>query len=373
MSQHETFRYRSKKDLRNKALELGLDLPFQESIKPLLEPVNIGSKLVPNRIAVHPMEGFDSEPDGTPSKLTFRRYSRYATGGSGMIWFEATAIMQAGRSNPGQLMLTEATLDGFKHLVDFTRSEAKGEFGNSHDPFLVLQITHSGRYSKPKGKMLNKVAAYNPHLDKDPEILTYFTDDELDNIKDTYTKAVDLTKRAGFDAVDIKACHGYLLHELLGSHTRENSKYGGSFENRTRFLLEVVDNAHRQAPEMVTAVRLNATDGIPFPYGFGVPEDGSIDTDLSEPRALINQLIEKGCELLNITTGIPYSLPTIAAWERLAPLSTTTPLIIENTGVQLGEVLAATRMSPSWMRCSSSSLMITRAVPSATPGEPHVP
>ncbi|MBT3232947.1 MAG: hypothetical protein HN356_09040 [Calditrichaeota bacterium] len=308
---HETFRYRSTEELHNKALELGLNLPIQDSITPLLEPVNIGSKTVPNRIAVHPMEGFDSKSDGSPGKSAFRRYGRYASGGNGMIQFEATAITQDGRSNPGQLLLNEKNLDSFKQLVDHTRSEARLEFGDTHDPFLVLQITHSGRYSKPDGKPLNKVAAYNPNLDHDREKLNFFSDAELDELKETYIKAVILTKQAGFDAVDIKACHGYLLHELLGSHTREDSKYGGSFENRTRFLLEVVEAAHREAPEMVTAVRLNATDGIAFPYGFGVPEDGTPYIDLSEPKLLIRQLIAMGCSLINITTGIPYHSPQL--------------------------------------------------------------
>ncbi len=308
---HETFRYRSKEDLIAKALELDINLPFQESITPLLEPIQIGSKVVPNRIAVHPMEGFDSDPDGSPGRSAYRRYGRYASGGNGMIWFEATAVVQEGRSNPGQLLLTDKTLDEFKKLVDFTRDTAKTEFGNSHDPFLVLQITHSGRYSKPEGKPLKKVAAFNPHLDNERKDLTFFSDEELDRLKEIYFKAIDLTGSAGFDAVDIKACHGYLLHELLGSHTREDSKYGGSFENRIRFLLDVVEYAHSEASDMITAVRLNATDGIAYPYGFGVPKNGSVDIDLTEPKLLIQQLINKGCSLLNITTGIPYHSPQL--------------------------------------------------------------
>lgn len=309
MGFHQPFKLKTSHDLLSKAQELGFDLPFQESIDPLLEPVSVGSRIVPNRLTVQPMEGFDSNPDGSPGKLTFRRYRRYAEGGSGMIWFEATSIVQEGRSNPRQLMLNRNTLDGFKRLVDITRQSASKVFGNSHDPFLVLQITHSGRYAKPEGKPVFKVACYNPHLDIDQGNVTLFSDDELDYLKDTCVDAVELTYKAGFDAVDIKTCHGYLFHELLGCHKRQDSRYGGSFENRTRFLIDVIQRAHENNPNFTLAVRLNVTDGIPYPYGFGVSEDGSNDIDLTEPKRLICQLADEGCSLLNITTGVPSHSP----------------------------------------------------------------
>ncbi|MDP8239145.1 MAG: hypothetical protein P9X24_08645 [Candidatus Hatepunaea meridiana] len=308
---HQQFKFKTTQDLLQKAEELDLNLPFQESLDPLFETITIGSKTIPNRFAVQPMEGFDSNPDGSPSEYTFRRYKRYAEGGSGLIWFEATSVVQEGRSNPRQLLLNKRTLDSFKQLVDHTRQSAHKEFGNSHDPFLVLQITHSGRYSKPEGKPLNKVGCYNPHLDKRKEDITLFSDDELDRLKETLVEAVRLTHKAGFDAVDIKACHGYLLHELLSVYTRTNSRYGGSFENRIRLLVDVVKQAQQEIPEITIAVRMNATDGIPYPYGFGVPEDGSLVIDLSEPKVLISKLIENGCSLLNITTGIPYHSPQL--------------------------------------------------------------
>jgi 2,4-dienoyl-CoA reductase (NADPH2) len=117
MTNHEPFAFKSSGELLNKAGELGVQLPFQESIEPLLKTFPIGSKQIPNRMAVQPMEGFDSEADGSPGELTFRRYRRYAQGGSGLIWFEATSVVSEGRSSPHQLWLHAGSLDPQKVCI----------------------------------------------------------------------------------------------------------------------------------------------------------------------------------------------------------------------------------------------------------------
>ncbi len=152
MSRHEPFDLKSSAELLKKAEDLAIELPFQDSIFPLFESIEVGSKKILNRLAVHLMEGFDAEPDGSPGELTFRRYQRYVQGGSGLIWIEATSVVPEGRSNPRQLMMSARNLDSYKYLVEQTRRSAYQMFGNSHDVFLVLQLTHSGRYSKPEGK-----------------------------------------------------------------------------------------------------------------------------------------------------------------------------------------------------------------------------
>ena len=309
MSKHEPFQFKTSEELLKKAKELGIELPFQESIDPLFETVIIGSKTIPNRLAVQPMEGFDSNSDGSPGEYTFRRYKRFAEGGSGLIWFEATSVVTEGRSNPRQLMLNKKNLDGFKQLADHTRQSAHKVFGSSFDLFLVLQLTHSGRYSKPEAKPKPQAACFNPYLDKQGEVVTVLNDDTLNRLQDKFTEAARLAYKAGFDAVDIKACHGYLIHELLGAHTRSKSLYGGHFNNRSRFLLEVIKMINREVKEILPAVRLNATDGVLYPYGFGVSEDGSSGIDLSETKSLICRLKENGCSLLNITIGIPSHSP----------------------------------------------------------------
>lgn len=309
MSKHEAFKFKSSGELMQRAAELGLDLPFQEEVDPLFEPIIVGNGMAPNRLAVQPMEGCDSEADGSPGALSFRRYKRYAAGGSGLIWFEATSVTPEGRSNPRQLMLNRDTLPGFAELVRQTRQAATAEFGSDHKPYLVLQITHSGRYSKPFGETLGKVGCYNPFLDQNPDSVVQFSDGELDELAETCIEAAGLAYDAGFDSVDIKACHGYLVHELLGARMRQDSRYGGSLKNRARLLCDVVRGVRRRFAGKDVAVRLNATDGIPFPYGFGMDADDPVRVNLAETKELIDMLISEGCSMLNITAGIPYCTP----------------------------------------------------------------
>ncbi|MFH0761090.1 MAG: hypothetical protein V2A67_06270 [Bacteroidota bacterium] len=324
---HEKFRFKTGEEIKTKALELGVKLPWSDSIDVLLQPVDIAGIKVPNRLAVQPMEGFDADENGTPGELAFRRYNRYAAGGSGMIWFEACSLVPDGRSNPHQLMLTGDNVHVYRKLTDQIRATAEENFGKDHRPFLVLQFTHSGRYSKPTEDFQPKIFSNNPVLDS-PHPLTlptsrdrfspalppvagegepaipkpqlYFTDSEIDAIKSAYIQAFALAEQAGFDAVDVKACHGYLLHEMLYAYDRTDSRYGGSFERRTRFLTDVLAT---KTP-LVKSVRLNATDMIPYPYGFGMKRDGSAETDLDEVKKLIS-ILAPNVPLWNISAGIP--------------------------------------------------------------------
>jgi 2,4-dienoyl-CoA reductase-like NADH-dependent reductase (Old Yellow Enzyme family) len=312
MSQHEPFVFRTSEKLLEKASGLGINLPFQSDLSSLFEEISIGQKRVPNRFAIQPMEGYDGNPDGSPGELTFRRYSRFAQGGSGLIWFEATAVLPIGRSNPRQLWLHKQSLDGFKRLVEETRRAALKAFGSGHEIYCVLQLTHSGRYSKPEGKPRPQVALVNPYLDEKRDPLHLFSDEELDDLQENYIEAVRLAHQVGFDSVDLKACHGYLINELLASYGRKESRYGDSFDNRIRFLSEVIPKIRQEAPEIDLAVRLNAHDGLPYPYGFGVSRDESLTIDLAEPKELIRRLIQEGCTLFNITLGIPYMHPHLS-------------------------------------------------------------
>jgi 2,4-dienoyl-CoA reductase-like NADH-dependent reductase (Old Yellow Enzyme family) len=320
---HEPFSFKSGAELLKKADELGIGLPFQDSVAPLFEGVPIGWKKVPNRMAVQPMEGFDAEADGSPGELTIRRYKRYAEGGSGLIWFEATSIVPQGRSNPHQLLLEPRTLDEFKRLVEQTRRSAYRIFGALHEIFLVLQLTHSGRYSKPAGKAEPLVAGHIPLFESQADKEHVASDEELDRLLDKFVLAARLAQEAGFDAVDIKACHGYLVNELLSARTRTNSRYGGNFENRSRFLRKAIQNIKEEASGVYAAVRLSAFDGIPYPYGFGTGKSEPPQLNLSEPKELIRRLIQAGCLIFNITVGNPYLYPHLGRpFDRALPGAT---------------------------------------------------
>lgn len=300
---HERFSYKTKDDLLKKARDLGLELPFRDEISPLLQPAEIEGFLVANRLVVQPMEGYDSEDEGSPSALTKRRYIRYAEGGSGMIWFEAVSVSSDGRSNPRQLWINNANISVFKALNEQLRSTAKKHGIN---PLLVIQLTHSGRYSKPDGKSHPLVASLNETLDKVvPHVLT---DAELITIQDQYVEAAKFAAEAGYDAIDLKACHGYLMIETLAARSRSNSIYGGHNPNgRFRFFLETIDRIKTEVPGMVLTTRLNISDL--YTGGFGVNDDGS--SDFTEPLLLVEHLEKRGIRLINISMGSPYYNPHV--------------------------------------------------------------
>ena len=312
MASHAVFRLRSADDLRTEAARLGIDVPWSDDISVLTGPADLAGRTVPNRLAVLPMEGADAEPGGAPSEATRRRYRRYAAGGSGLIWCEATAVRPEGRSNPGQLLLTERTVGGFARLVDEIRAAAKKEWGQGHRPLLVLQLTHSGRFSKPEGTPRPRIVQHNPHLDPLhglPPDFPLVPDEELVSVRDDFVEAADLAAAAGFDGVDVKACHGYLVSETLAAHDREDSRYGGPFENRTRLLLETVRLIRNEIPDRLVTSRLSATDAVPFPFGFGMDPDEPERIDLSEARAVIGLLAGAGVRFLALSLGIPAWKP----------------------------------------------------------------
>jgi 2,4-dienoyl-CoA reductase (NADPH2) len=301
-SRHQRFAFGEAAALLAKAKALGIELPYRENVAPLFQPLSIAGRILANRLAVQPMEGADAGPDGSPGPLTFRRYRRFGAGGCGMIWFEAAAVTAAGRSNRSQLLLNAATLDGFKRLVEETRAGASPGAA----PLLILQLTHSGRFSKPEGKPAPVIARHDPRLDALQKLSAdhpLIADDDLDRLKDRFIAVAELARRAGFDGVDIKACHGYLVSELLAAHGRSEGRYGGRFENRARFLIETTGAVRAAEPKLLLACRLGLFDALPG--GFGVDPSDPSRPATAEPTELIRRLAAEGTSVIDVTAGIP--------------------------------------------------------------------
>lgn len=308
MAAFEKFHYQTLEQLKAEISALGLELPLSEDLSPLAQSVRVGNRVAPNSIAVLPMEGCDSALDGTPSDLVMRRYRRFAAGGAGLLWFEACAVTPEGRANELQMAIHEGDLDVFRALIEQTRATAQERCG--HRPLTILQLTHSGRYSRPVGHAPAPVIVQHDPLLDPPVGLgpdsPVATDEYLEGLIPKFVKAALLAQEAGFDGVDIKACHRYLLSELLGAFERPG-KYGGSFENRTRLLLEIVDAVKAAVrPDLIVACRLNVYDAHPYPSGFGVDKADFRKPDLAEPVKLAKLLAEHGVELLCVTAGNPY-------------------------------------------------------------------
>lgn len=303
MSAHERFNFETLADIKNKASELGLGIGFDENLEILGKPVTIGHLSCANRFAVLPMEGCDSNTDGSPSPLVRERYLKYAEGGFGLIWFEANAIVPEGRANELQMMLTASNVSKFRDLVRDVDELSMKKHG--FKPIKILQLTHSGRYCRPEGHLARPlVPQHDPFLDKGNEVIV--SDEYLDSLVERYVISAMLAREAGFDGVDIKACHRYLVSELLASHTREG-RYGGSFENRSRLLLSAIRAVKKAlGDDFIVASRFNVFDAHPYPYGFGCDKEDMWKFDPSEPERLVREMVNAGVGLLSNSGGNPY-------------------------------------------------------------------
>jgi NADPH2 dehydrogenase len=324
-------------DLRSYLAEIGADIPFDEVLdttdSPFAEPYALKSgKVIGNRFCILPMEGWDGTTDGRPSEHTKRRWHHFAISGAKLLWgCEAVAVRPTGRANPNQLMINEDTFQEFVDLYQSLLKDHKEQFGTTDDLLIGLQLTHSGRFCKPfdKKKLEPRILYNHPVLNKKfglGDDYPIMTDEDVDGLIEDFIKAAVLAQKAGFHFVDIKHCHGYLGHEFLSAIDRDG-KYGGSFENRTRFLRSIVEGIKKAAPGLEIGVRLSAIDLLPFtqaedkvgePFhidgdyknAFGGEKTG-LSYDLTETKKFLGLLEELGIELVCITAGSPYYNPHV--------------------------------------------------------------
>lgn len=325
-------------DLRSHLDGLGVDLPVDEELEsgpgsPLGSSVQVGDVTVGNRFAVLPMEGWDGTLAGAPSDLTQRRWTRFGASGAKLIWGgEAVAVRHEGRANPNQLVINGDTVGEIAKLREALIEEHERQHGTSEDLLVGLQLTHSGRFSRPDepGHIQPVIAYRHPILDgmfglaDDHPVLT---DEQIQLLQEDYVAAAVRAQEAGFKFVDIKHCHGYLGHEFLSSFDRPG-QYGGSFENRTRFLREVIAKIRVAAPDLQLGVRISSFDLRPFrpgddgvgepqtngqaEYGYafgGTPDGLAPDPELAEPKSLLDLLNSLGVRLVCVSAASPYYNP----------------------------------------------------------------
>jgi NADPH2 dehydrogenase len=320
--------------------ELGIDLPCDDDVltaeqgSPLAQPLTMGSLTAGNRWCIHPMEGWDANRDGTPSPHTLRRWRNFGASGAKLIWGgEAAAVQQDGRANPHQTLAVASNRAGLAALLDACRSAHREKFGDD-DLIVGLQLTHSGRFCRPNSKQLEpRIAYHHPLLDEkfgidpnDPSVV--WTDDEVQRLIDNYVAAARLAAEVGYQFVDIKSCHGYLLHEFLSARAREGP-FGGDLEGRTRLLTTIIERVRTELPQLAVVCRLSIFDTPPYktsrdvgqpmeyagllPYrlGFGVDENDPLQYDLTEPLQLLQKLRGLGVAAVNISCGSPYYNPHV--------------------------------------------------------------
>lgn len=337
-------------EFRAHLASLGVDLPCDDAIltgadSPLNRPVQqvaINGKRIGNRIAIHPMEGWDGTTTGGVTDDMRRRWRRFGESGAKLIFGgEAMAIRPDGRANPNQLILNRENLPGIRKLREELVAAHAARYGSTDDLVIGFQLTHSGRFCRPadKKRLEPQIAYRHPILDRKFGITSdesVLSDEQTQVLVQDYIAAAALAREAGADFVDIKHCHGYLLHEFLSAHTRPGP-YGGSFENRTRILREIVAGIRADGNDIELAVRLSAFDFVPFRpdptqshpgkpgpgiaedfshclpyrYAFGVNADNPVEMDLAETVRFIGLCAHLGVKLINLSAGSPYYNPHI--------------------------------------------------------------
>ena len=325
---------------------LSLDLQFELQMSvgdasALTRPLSFKGRIIGNRWTVHPMEGWDGTTTGGVTEPMIRRWQRFGESGAKIIWGgEAMAVRPDGRANPNQLIINETNKSDIAKLREILLEAHKNHYGTTDAPLIGFQLTHSGRFCRPHGKQMEPRVAYrHPILDKKFNVTSndqVFTDAELKTLIEDYAAAAKVAADIGADFVDVKHCHGYLLHEFLSAHTRPGS-YGGSFENRTRLFREIVAAIHAVAPKLEIGVRLSAFDFVPFKpnpelaeqgklgpgmpedyshllpyrYAFGVDQNNPVEYDLTETVQFLKLLEQLGIQLVNLSAGSPYYNPHI--------------------------------------------------------------
>jgi len=335
---------------RQHVASLGLDLPCEDHIatgadSPLTQPIDgviINGKRVGNRWAIHPMEGWDGTTTGGVTEEMLRRWQRFGESGAKLIYGgEAMAVRPDGRANPNQLIIVEENKADIASLRETLLKAHQSRYGKTDDLVIGFQLTHSGRFCKPndKKRMEPRVAFRHPILDRKFNVTSdsqIFTDAEIEDLIQCYISAAKIAWNVGADFVDLKHCHGYLLHEFLGAHTRPG-KFGGSFENRTRILRDIIAGIRAGGNPIEIGARLSTFDFVPFKpdpaisqpgklgpgipedfshclpyrYGFGVSANNPVEYDLTEPFKFVELCSQLGVKILNLSAGSPYYNPHI--------------------------------------------------------------
>jgi 2,4-dienoyl-CoA reductase-like NADH-dependent reductase (Old Yellow Enzyme family) len=271
-----------------------------------------------------------------------RRWQRFGESGAKLIYGgEAMAVRPDGRANPNQLIISEENKSDLARLRETLVAAHRERFGRTEDLVIGFQLTHSGRFCKPndKTRMEPRVAYRHPILDRKFKVTSdeqVWTDAEIERLIEDYVKAAKIAWEVGADFVDIKHCHGYLLHEFLSAFTRPG-KYGGPFENRTRILREIISGIRASGNQIELGVRLSAFDFAPFKpdpglsqpgklgpgipddfshclpyrYAFGVKQENPVEYDLAETFQFVELCAQLGVKIVNLTAGSPYYVPHI--------------------------------------------------------------
>lgn len=261
----------------------------------LFTPIKIRNQEIKNRAWVSPMCQYSAE-NGLIGKWHFVHLGAFATGGVGLIFVEATAVTPEGRISlgcPG--IWSDQHSEAFREVIDFVHGEGAK---------IGIQLAHAGR----KGSTMkpwddHEIASYEEGGWKTvgPSAIAYkdfpipheLSEAEIEELEDQFAAAARRSEAVGFDVVELHAAHGYLFHQFLSPITNTRSdRYGGSFENRIRFLVESAKKVRASiSDQTLLFIRISATDWV----------EGGWDLDDSVELSKI--LKDVGVDLIDVSTG----------------------------------------------------------------------
>ena len=272
----------------------------------LLEPVKIGPRVAQNRFFVQAMETNMEDPSGNPSEETTQRYCDLAAGEAGLITLEAITVTRESRARDNQLTIMPQNQEPLTKFMDKVHAA-------NPKSLVVFQLTHSGELSNPA---FSRRVTPNPLPGYGGDVLT---EDDVAHIMDDFVQAAKIAYDAGADGIDLKLCHGYFGSQMIRPYNDRNWKYGGSWENRTRFPYELMERIRKAVPDknFLIGSKISAWEG--FPGGFGTEGPHSPIMDLTEPLDLIKGLEERGASYIVQSAGSPSITVSLTQADKHVP------------------------------------------------------
>jgi len=258
----------------------------------LLSPIKIGTRTSQNRFFMQAMECNDEDENGNPSELTLDRYQKLAEGEAGLVSLEAISITKESRSRDNQLTIMP---QNEKALAEFVKKVKEV----NPDMLFIFQLTHSGELSHPD---FSRRVTVKPLYGYGGDLLT---EEEVDKIMDDFVMAAKIAHNVGADGIDMKLCHGYFGTQVLRPYNDRKWKYGGPWENRSRFAFDLYERIQKEVNDknFLIGSKISAWEG--FPGGFGTDGPDSPIIDLTEPIALLKGLEERGAQYFIQSAGSP--------------------------------------------------------------------
>jgi 2,4-dienoyl-CoA reductase-like NADH-dependent reductase (Old Yellow Enzyme family) len=275
----------------------------------LLTPIKIGNKVAPNRFAINAMECCDSDENGNPSDATYARYEKLFEGQAGLINLEAITVQYESRSRQNQLSIMPRNIAALKKFVEHLKSI------NRNNVF-IFQLTHSGEISNPAFSERVRVT-------KEPlygyENSRQLSVEEVDDVIEKMVLAAKIAHEVGADGVDLKFCHGYLGSQVLRPFNKENWKYGGSWENRSKYAFTITERVRKEVndPNFIIGSKVSIFEGFPGGQGTAGPDTALMD--LTESISLIKGLEERGANYIWQSAGSPSHTLALSQTDRKIP------------------------------------------------------